>query len=384
MHIRALKLHDVQYGNQWFDEVANRWDYEDFLRNPEWRESWISMDCALYHPDDDRVYLGITSFAADIFKAYDRKGGRFVDLGYDRIADPFDAKFHRSLVKAPDGCLYAAQALLHDVNRYREAPGASIVRYDPRTGDIAKLGIPIPHTYIQALALDPGRERLYGLCFPPEKLVMFDLRTHQSRDLGLIGTYGPMTQGENIVLDDEGCVWCNWSLTRAWQRDSGPDAVRLCKYDPRRDRMVFSKKGLPRSDGAGGNVKAESFHNFGDGFIYAGGGNGSFYRIDPESFEAMLLFTPTPDRPSRLSSLVKGEDGEAYGVTGRDGNCEFMRIDYRRGAFEKLGALRDSEGNALWQNHDIVAAGDGVFYVCENDNPYRSGYLWEVNMRSTR
>ena len=380
MEVRTLKLKDVNFGTQWFAAVEDHWDYEDFQAHPEWREGWISVDCALYHPKDDRVYLGITSFAADIFKAYDRKTGQFVDLGYDRVADPFDAKFHRSLVMAPDGCLYAAQALLHDVDRYWQAPGASIVRYDPRSGDLAKLGIPVPHTYIQALALDAQRERLYCLCFPPEKLVMFNLRTHESMDLGLIGTCGGMVQGENIALDDAGCVWCNWSLTRAWQSEAGPDALRLCKFDPHQDRIVFSKQGLPPPDGQRGTVKAEAFFNFGDGFMYASGANGSLYRIDPETFAARLLFTPTPERRSRLSSLVRGADGAAYGVTGRDGQCEFLRIDYRRGIFDKLGAMRDDAGNALWQNHDIVAAGDGVFYVCENDNPYRSGYLWEVTL----
>jgi hypothetical protein len=380
MQVRALKLQDVRYGNQWFDEVEDHWDYEDFPNHPEWRDGWVSMDCALYNPDDDRVYLGITSFAADIFKAYDRRSEQFVDLGYARIADPFDAKFHRSLVKGKDGCLYAAQALLHDVDRHWQAPGASIVRYDPRSGAIAKLGIPVPHTYIQAIALDDGRQRLYCLCFPPEKLALFDLGTGVSRDLGLIGTYGGMVQGENIVLDDAGCVWCNWSLTRAWQSAAGADALRLCKFDPRQDCIVFSKRGLPRLDGSHGTVKAEAFFNLGDGFIYASGANGSLYRVDPESFQAHLLFTPTPERRSRLSSLAKGEDGAAYGVTGRDGQCEFMRVDYRRGTFEKLGPLRDEAGNALWQNHDIVAAGEGVFYVCENDNPYRSSYLWEVTL----
>jgi hypothetical protein len=127
-------------------------------------------------------------------------------------------------------------------------------------------------------------------------------------------------------------------------------------------------------------VKAEAFFNLGDGFLYASGPNGSFYRIDPGTFDARLLFIPTPERRSRLSSLANGEDGAAYGVTGRDGQCEFMRIDYRKGTFEKLGAMRDDAGNALWQNHDIVSAGGGVFYVCENDNPYRSGYLWEVTL----
>jgi len=32
----------------------------------------------------------------------------------------------------------------------------------------------------------------------------------------------------------------------------------------------------------------------------------------------------------------------------------------------------------MYQCHDIVAANDGTLYACENDNPYRSSYLWEI------
>jgi len=103
MRVRTFKLHDFRYGNQWFDEVENRWEYDDFRARADWRVGWISFDCALYSPRDDRVYLGITSFDADIFKAFDRGREEFVDLGYGSIADPFDAKFHRSLVMGRDG-----------------------------------------------------------------------------------------------------------------------------------------------------------------------------------------------------------------------------------------------------------------------------------------
>ena len=81
------------------------------------------MDSVYHNADDDRVYLGITSFNADIFRAFDRATGEFEDLGYGKVADPFDAKFHRSLVRwEKDGCLYGAIALLHDIDRYWEAP----------------------------------------------------------------------------------------------------------------------------------------------------------------------------------------------------------------------------------------------------------------------
>jgi len=48
MKARALKLRDVQYGDQWREVVEDRWEYADFKRNPTWRQGWISMDCVLY------------------------------------------------------------------------------------------------------------------------------------------------------------------------------------------------------------------------------------------------------------------------------------------------------------------------------------------------
>jgi outer membrane protein assembly factor BamB len=210
-------------------------------------------------------------------------------------------------------------------------------------------------------------------------LVAFNINSGESRNLGLIGSgYGGMAQGENLVLDDEGCVWCAWSLTRAWQNTPGADAARLCKFDPREDRIHFYQTGLPWPDGRHGYAKPEAFFNFGDGFIYASGANGSLYRVDTQTGKAEYLFTPTPNRRSRLSAMVKIEEGVAYGVTGRDYNCEMMRVNYKAGTFEKIGKIVDDQGNALWQCHDLALADDGVLYVCENDNPYRSAYLWEV------
>jgi hypothetical protein len=382
MRIKSLKLENHNYGRQWFDEVENRWTYADFLAHEEWKKGWISFDCALYNAGDDRVYVGITCFdARAIFQAYDRKSGQFIDLGYDRIADRFDAKLHRSLLKHPNGRLYAAPALLHCPDRYVEAPGGAIIEFDPTTGHLQKLGIVLPHVYVQAMALDASRDVLYCQCFAPEYLASFDLHTREVRNLGLLGSgYSGPAQSENIVIDDDGCLWCAWSLTRAWQGESGPDASRLCKFDPRQDRTYFFQKGLPCSDGRLGSERPEAFFNFGDGWMYASGGNGSFYRIDPASGDAELLCTPTPNRPSRLSSLVKTGDGAAYGITGRNGQCELTRLDYRTGDFEKLGPIVDADGVAMYQCHDIVAADDGTLFACENDNPHRSSYLWEIRL----
>lgn len=380
MKVKALKLQDVNFGNQWYDEIKDRWEYDDFKANPSWRKGWISMDGTFYNETDNRVYLGITSFDADIFWAYDRNTGQFVDLGYKKISDPYDGKFHRALVKwHKDGCLYAAIALLHDVNRYWEAPGGAIVKYDPTTGKVEKLGIPLPHVYIQSICLDQERGVIYGQTFTPERMIRFDVTTRRADDLGPLSSGMCMAQGENVELDDDGCVWCGWSVTRAWQNDPGVDSCRLCKFDPKIGKIRYFDAGLPSPDGSYGYVAVEGIFNLGHRRLYASGGNGSLYRIDTETGMGTYLGTPITDRRSRLASLRLGPDSAAYGVTGRDGKCEVIRFDPKSEKYELLGPVADGKIKC-WQIHDIAVTSDGTIYAGENDNPYRSSYLWEIQL----
>lgn len=376
MTARALKLRDGHFDN-WSSEVEDRWNYADMLAHEDWRGDWISFDCLCYDDERDTVFCGITSLAADIFWGYDRRRQQFVPTGYERIADPYDAKFHRSLVKY-DGCLYGAVALLHDIDRYWDAPGGAIVRYDPKTERIENLGILLPHVYIQSIVLDERRGVIYGQTSTPERFFSFDLETRTSRDIGPIGSGMAMAQGENLALDDEGNVWGAWGVTRAWQSSPGKDAHRLFRYSPQEGQIDYLTTGLPNPDGSYGYAKLEGIFNLGTGCLYASGANGSLYRINPKSGEAEYLFTPIPDRPSRLASLALAADGCAYGVTGRAGRTELLRFDPAEETYELLGPIKDGNGVACWQAHDIVSLPDGTLYAAENDVPTRSGYLWEI------
>ncbi len=383
MKIRSFKAEDKNYGQSWHSNVSDHWEYDDFKKDPAWEKGWISMDCALYNEKEDRIYLGITCFDENgIFRAFDRKTGKFIDTGYSKIAEPFDAKFHRSLVKREkDGCLYGAVALLHCSDKQWEAPGGAIIRYDPQTGELKRLATPIPHVYIQATALDEARNILYCQCFPPEYVISFDIETKEVKNFGLIGTgYGGMAQGENICLDKEGSLWGTWSLTRAWQDSPGKDANRLFRIKAGADRIDFLDKGLPMPDGSHGFAKIEALFDLGDGNMYASGRNGSIYRINIKTGDAAYLFTPVSDRRSRLASMKRGNDGYAYGITGRDGKCELLRFDFINTKYELLGEIVDDKGVYCWQIHDLVITNDGTIYACENDNPYRSGYLWEITI----
>jgi hypothetical protein len=379
--IRSHKLRDRDFGDEWVSTIEDRWNYDDFLQNERWRKDWISFDGVLHCPLNDRIYCGITSFDADVFKIFDRESGTFIDTDFAKVVDPFDAKFHRSMELTGDGTtLYMATALLHDIDKYRDAPGGGIFRHDIRSGTTEKLGIPIPHVYVQSIALDESRGVVYGMHFTPEHLSVFDLETRKGRDLGIIGSGFAMAQGENVILDDDGCAWFGWGQTRAWQSAPGVDSLRLAKYCPLDDRIEFFERGLPRADGAYGYAKVEGLFNLGTGCLYASGDNGSLYRLDLATAKADYLGTPIADRPSRLTSLAMHTDGYAYGITGRNGSCCLLRFDSSNDTFELGNPIVDADDVAMWQCHDVAIAPDGVMYAGENDHPQRSGYLWEIQL----
>ncbi len=377
MKIKALKLKERRFSN-WHSEVQNRWDYDDLVNEPSWRQDWISFDCCLYLPDKNKLYCGLTSIDGDIFWAFDRSTRSFVNCGYRTLNRRFDAKFHRSLLqRKKDGCIYAATALLHDIDRFWEAPGGAIVRYDPKSGKIEKLAEPLPHIYIQGICIDEDLDVIYGIAAVPEHMFSYHLATGISCDLGPISSGMEFVQGQNIELDHDGCAWSAWGLTRAWQNSPGPDSKRLCKYDPKQGRTIYFKTGLPKPDNPEEYVRLDGLFNFGTGDLFATGGNGSLYRINTNTASAAYLGTPITARPSRLSSMKLAPDGYAYGVTGMEGKCEIIRFHPKTEKYELLGPVVDGE-DRCWQIHDIAVTPDGTIYACENDNPFRSSFLWEI------
>lgn len=385
MKIKSHKLLNEDFGDQWATETEDRWNYADFLANERWRKGWISVDGVVYHQGTQRVYIGITSFDADIFKAFDIAAGRFIDLGFKEVGNAYDAKFHRSMELSRDGAtLYTATALLHDIDRYWDAPGGGLFKHDIASGKTTKLAIPLPHNYIQSIALDEARGLLYSMHFTPERVSRYDLATGNTTDLGPIGSGLSMAQGENVVLDDDGNPWCAWGVTRAWQSEPGADASRLCKFDVDTGKMVYFDCGLPRPNGSYGTAKLEGLFNLETGCLYASGGNGSLYRVDTSGGttdgRACYLGTPIIGRRSRLTSLALHSDGYAYGVTGRDGQCILLRFDPRTDTYDLGDAIVDGEGLAMWQCHDIDISPDGTLWAGENDNPHRSSHLWEIQL----
>ena len=303
--------------------------YDDFLSDVRWREDWVSFDGVVFHSPSNLVFCGITSFAGDIFKAYDREKDAFIDLGFSTVGDRYDAKFHRSMELARNGAvLYMATALLHDIDRYWEAPGGGIFAYGVSENRVEKLGIPVPHNYIQSICLDEKRGLIYCLHLTPEVLSVFDLAYWDREDDWSHRQWlGPRAGGEPYIwtrATGSGPV----GTSRVPGRDRpGGDSNRLCRYDPDLGRIEYLSEGLPLPDGAHGYAPVEGLFNLGTGTLFASGANGSLYQVDPDTGKAEYLGTPVKDTPSRLTSLARHNDGYAYGVTGRQGNCRLLRFD---------------------------------------------------------
>jgi len=377
MKIKAYPFNNNRFSN-WHTEVLDKWQYSDFLNHKHWKKGWISFDCCRYMKDSKTLYLGLTSFNADIFYAFDTKKKKFFSTGYEKIKDKYDAKFHRSLeFFEKDRCLYAAVAQLHDIDRYHDAPGGAIIKYNPANSHIEKVDIPFPHTYIQSICLNQEKGIIYGITLIPEKLFSYEISSGRVLDLGLIGSCNDIAQGENIEIDSHGCVWCGWNILRPWQSSPGPDSHRLCKYNPEIKKISYFNEGLENPCGDG-FVKVEGIFNL-DGNMFASGGNGSIYLIDIKTGYGHHICTPVKNRKSRLASLRMAEDGFAYGVIGKQGNCELLRFNPVKKTFSLLGNLSTGT-ERCWQIHDIAITPEMTVYACENDNPYRSGYLWEISL----
>jgi sugar lactone lactonase YvrE len=378
--IRPRKLVDARFADHEVPLVTGGvWDYAELTgdRHRDWFNDWISFDCLLADDRRNLVWCGLTRLNTDNFWAYDRARGEFRSLGFSKIANRFDAKFHRSLVEDRSGVIWAATALLHEIDRWEEAPGGAIVRFDPNTEELAVVARPLPHLYIQSLQIDRQRGLLYGQTYTPEMFFVYDLNGGQCRTLGPLGSGVALGQSEQLAIDRRGAVWGSYGVGRAWSYARGPTEFRLWRYHPDDGRRMFDY-GLPAQDDPKRFVKADGVCAGPDGAVYMGTAEGTLCRIDPESFQVELLGKPAPGR--RLAGMAVGPDGWLYGSCGRDGSANLFRYDPANRELVNLGPIFDPDcGQQAWQIHDMTITADGTIYAGENDVPYRSGYLWEIS-----
>jgi hypothetical protein len=290
---------------------------------------------------------------------------------------------------------------LHDVDQQREAKGGKIMRYDPSRRCYDLLALPLPHLYIQSIAADWERGFLYGFSYPAEFLFRFELATGAVETLAYIGNAIMFAQPHNAVVDRDGWLWGTCAETRAWDEITGPTPIRLFKYHPEGDRFTWFEHGLPRQadrhqlmpdppspDGAPSAI-AETRHRDdygfcdsmaydGEEYIYAGTTAGVLARIDVRtgSVDKVAQVMAT----GRFAALAF-RDGILYGGGGMNGWTQLMRWNTSSGCIETFNELTDP---AIQERpariHEIAVDRNHRLYLGENDNHFRSSYLWSVQL----
>jgi hypothetical protein len=397
--VKAHVLRDVRLDG-WKEKIVGRWSYSDLAANADWFHGWISFDAVAYHPGDRTVYCGLNSFDGDLLYRFDPRSERFECLGTKQWTDAYDVKIHRTILHNPgDGCLYFATSMLHDMDRQQEAGGGKLVRFDPATGGYDVLGVPAPRLYVQSIAADWGRNQIYSFTYPAEAVYRTDLASRSSRLVAYVGNAILFAQPHNAVVDRDGWLWGTWAETRAWDEATGIEPVRLFKYHPDQDSLVFFGHGLSRwagegqllsGDGPAGEVTqalSETRHrqDFGfcdsmayDGgrFIYAGTVAGVLCRIDIESGAVEKLANAVTS--GRFPAMAI-RDGVLYGAGGMHGRTQIMRWEIGGERIESFSDLEDpAVADRPARIHELAVDHDHRLYLGENDNHQRSSYLWSV------
>jgi hypothetical protein len=343
----------------------------DRKRDKQLFENRIAFVCLLWHPAG-QLYCGLTAFNNDIFTRFDPKKEEFTSLRYQDVAEEFEVKIHRSLCLAGDGAIYGATATLYTLNQRLQTPGGSIFRFDPKTGKIEKLCIPLPRDYPQTITLDEKRKLIYGMTQPVFKFFVYHLDSGEVEDYDYMGSITHIS-----ALDDDSCYWGTWDSVRHY----------LFKYDPRTRKITYFTHGLPEGAkfadimyrGAG---PVDCMINGQDGYRYIGTTGGTFCKLDPRSAKVTYLGRPHPTK--RLPGLAL-LDNRRILLAGGDEEGGFLAIyDRKTGGFEHLGEIVEPRsGKRLYRVHDLCLSGDRkTAYIAETDVPARSGYLWACQLEA--
>ena len=380
IEVKAHAITEFQYGN--FLSAFDGWTFKQFKEDPRALNDWIAFTTVLYCPEDGLVHCGLTRFNNDILYVFDPETETFRSLNYNKVAEPYEVKIHRSLVLHDDGYIYGATALLHDIDEAASAPGGKIFRYRPGGEDeIEVLGVPVPHAYIQSLALDRRRGILYGFTFIPEHMFRFDIETGQAKDLGLIGSCLFISQAHRPCLDDNGVVWGTWgSYYSEGRLPTEGRRVCLLSYHPDRDELKFHRYGL-KGEGVNSTEMVDEAVNGGDGYLYLGTRSGELYRLDPRMARPVFLGKPG-FYLERLGGIVATTDGRMYLTAGDKDGTRLFRYHLHRGEFDDLGPIFDPERRVTAEKIHCLTMDEqhGILYGGEIDNVRRSSYLWSMRL----
>ncbi len=326
------------------------------------RYSFVAMG---YHARRRKLFLGATNAAGDVLVEFDPRTRRFRSCGYPAsgLFTPATSKIHKGIsVAEDDDQLFFGIATLSPLPKTIDTEGGLLVRYDIGERRFTRLAAPAHGHYHQATLLDPRRGLMYfytdRACFG-----VYDLRRRRVRVFEAMESVT-----HNLAMDDAGGVWGTYGAHHAFFR-----------YDPDSGRFEFPEGcAFPNAPAAAnimypGAGPCDCILNSGDGFLYAATALGEVYRLDPKAGRLAYLGKPFVGR--RLPAMAVDPDGWLYLAGGREQASTLARYSRQEQRFEVLGSVEAPDGKFLHYAHELCVI-DGVVFIGETDNPWRSGYLW--------
>jgi len=398
--IRSHILRNSNFDN-WQSKVEGRWSYRTLYDDESYRRGWISFDAVTWSEEEGCLYCGLNAMDSDILYRFWPDQDKFESLNAQKHVDKFDVKIHRTLSKNPDdGSYYFGTSLLHDIDQQHEAVGGKLIRYSPKDKNYTMLGIPFPHLYIQSIAADFKRGKIYCFTYPAEFLICYDMKSRQFTNLGYLTNATSFVQAHNAVVDNQGYLWGTYAETRAFDEVQSKTPVRLFRYHPATDKFDWFDFGLSRKDDKNQLINdpprkrdipfhrdqtrhkedlgfCDSMLFDGKRYIYAGSTAGTLCRIDTLSPKVEKIANVMP--AGRLPALTMDEDGTLYGGGGIKGDTQLFKWNPNDQAITLLDKIKDEHGNIPARIHEMAVDKKGKLYLAENDNHYRSSYLWTVD-----
>lgn len=397
--IQSHILRNAQFDN-WESEIEGKWSYHKLYDDESWRIGWISFDAITWSEDESCLYCGLNSMDGDLLYRFWPEQDRFESLNAQKWTDKFDSKIHRSLLRDPgNGSFYFGTSLLHDIDQQHQAPGGKLMQYCPSDDRYTLLDIPFPHLYIQSIAADFNRGKIYCFTYPAEFVVCYDMKSKQCKNLGYITNASSFVQPHNGVVDAQGYLWGTYAETRAFDEVQSKTPVRLFRYHPDNNQFDWFEFGLSRKDDREQLVanppqeREISFHRDqtrhkedlgfcdamvfdGKRHIYAGSTAGILCRIDTVDLKVEKIANIMP--AGRLPALTIDHKGTLYGGGGIKGDTQLFKWNPQNKVITILDRIEDNHGNVPARIHDIAVDQQGKLYLAENDNHKRSSYLWTI------
>ncbi|MCX6624710.1 MAG: hypothetical protein NTY38_27340 [Acidobacteria bacterium] len=325
---------------------------------------------ALALAPDGQVYGATSGDRSHLFVLNPQHG--FVQpLGYL----PQVTTVHRALVVAANGDVYIGSSLAVDVQRrgYQGYAGGHLMRYQSSARDplqplpdspckVKDLGVPVAGEGIYTLAIDRGRDVLYGLTYPQGWFFSYDVRASKFQlhgQVALASAPGELAEkdraiGRSLAFDADGNVWM-----------SGEDG-RFLRFSRKESKLERLSLRLPSIPGREAFNRIDAWAPASDGTLFGGTSDGYLFHLDPRSLKLRNLGKPT--HQPRIRGLARSTNGRLYGVSGGDHEiARFFSYDPASASYEILGSVDvNRRPYYAWQAYRIeaVLAGlDGTIYL---------------------